>query len=168
MWLSTIATCRALGQHGRLRSELVRLPFVVLVEERDQLAASGRQSGVARRRHPTMGLAQHTHPWTPGGDLDAAVGRAVVDNDGLDPGVRLGGDAVPGRRPRKRSPANTGTITETSGSTNGGLPLTPYRVAQHTQQRRLVGHRVARGVGRVDAVAQDDVIDRAGLDTGVL
>jgi hypothetical protein len=46
------------GQRGDLGLDLVALPEVVGVEERDEVAAHGGDAGVARGRHPGVSAAQ--------------------------------------------------------------------------------------------------------------
>jgi len=91
-----------------LARELLGIPAVVGVEEGDQPAAGGADRVVARRRRaavrrpldqPDPRLAGGERP----GEVAAAVGRGVVDEDQLPVGERLRpdrGDGVPKRRRR--------------------------------------------------------------------
>ena len=76
------------GERGGLPGELLRVPDVVLVQERQQLARRRLDPGVARRGHAPVLLPQERDR-VARRDLRAAVGRAVVDHDDLDGVVRL-------------------------------------------------------------------------------
>ena len=92
-------------EHRDLGLELPGQPRVVAVEERHELAAGFGEGPVTGRRHARVVLPHVAHPVVgeSGKGRRGVVGGAVVDDDDLEPGPRLGERRSNGRDDERRT-----------------------------------------------------------------
>jgi hypothetical protein len=80
-------------QDRDLRGKILRHPHVVAVEQRDQRGGRVAKTQVPGARNAAIRLVQDPHAWilvdVGTGDRERRVGRAVVDDDGLQIGEGL-------------------------------------------------------------------------------